>query len=155
MGGNLNLRIWTRRGKYGCQGSSHAANDDQCWSFGAENASTSRAKYKGPQTLSIERGRKKLVLRMPGLLSAPDSLIEPTSPNYPISPLRRRTTKCFCRPSEELKRQGHDASQRTVCDIVGQMDHCLQSTRKTRDGANNEYRDTQSAHSEDRWRVGG
>ncbi len=78
-------------------------------------------------------------------MSALDALIEPTTRGDPMSPLRW-TTKSTYWLSDELKHQGHDVSQRTVCDLLGQMGFSLQSTRKSRDGGDHEDRDAQFAH---------
>jgi hypothetical protein len=48
--------------------------------------------------------------------------------------------------AEELQQQGHAVSQRTVCDLLTQMEYSLQSTRKTREGGQHEDRDAQFAH---------
>lgn len=90
-------------------------------------------------------GRKKLADKDASLLGALDALVEPTSRGDPMSPLRW-TCKSTYRLSEELKRQGYDVSQRTVCDLLSQMGFSLQSTRKTREGGKHEDRDAQFAH---------
>ena len=58
----------------------------------------------------------------------------------------RWTCKSTYRLTEELKRQGHRVSQRTVCDLLGQAGFSLQSTRKTREGTQHEDRDAQFAY---------
>ncbi len=98
-----------------------------------------------PRVRAVGGGRKKLADKDASLFSALDSLVEPTSPGDPMSPLRW-TTKSTYRLSDELKRQGHDVSQRTVCDLLAQMGYSLQSTRKTREGGKHEDRDAQFAH---------
>jgi hypothetical protein len=45
-----------------------------------------------------------------------------------------------------LKRQGHQVSQRTVCDLLGQAGYSLQSTRNTREGERHDDRDAQFMH---------
>ena len=90
-------------------------------------------------------GRKRLAHKDASLLSALDALVEPTSRGDPMSPLRW-TCKSTYRLSDELKRQGHDVSQRTICDLLRQMGYSLQSTRKTREGGKHEDRDAQFGH---------
>jgi len=98
-----------------------------------------------PRVRAAGGGRKKLADKDASLLSALDALVEPTSRGDPMSPLRW-TCKSTYRLSEELKRQGYEVSQRTVCDLLGQMGFSLQSTRKTREGGKHEDRDAQFAH---------
>lgn len=98
-----------------------------------------------PRVRAAGGGRKKLVDKDASLLIALDALVEPTSRGDPMSPLRW-TCKSTYRLSEELKRQGYDVSQRTVCDLLSQMGFSLQSTRKTREGGKHEDRDAQFAH---------
>src|SRR6266571_1671727 len=87
-------------------------------------------------------GRKKLTAKDAHLLRDLDALVEPTSRGDPMSPLRW-TCKSTYRLAEELKQQEHEVSQRTVCDLLSQMDYSLQSTRKTREGKQHEDRDAQ------------
>ena len=94
---------------------------------------------------AVGGGRKKLTNKDANLLGALDALVEPTSRGDPMSPLRW-TTKSTYRLSDELKAQGHNVSQRTVCDLLVQMGYSLQSTRKTREGGNHQDRDAQFTH---------
>jgi hypothetical protein len=87
-------------------------------------------------------GRKKLVDRDETLLSDLDALVDPTSRGDPESPLRW-TCKSTTRLAEELQQQGHQVSQRTVCDLLAQLNYSLQSERKTREGAQHPDRDAQ------------
>jgi len=87
-------------------------------------------------------GRKKLTVKDASLLQDLDALVEPTSRGDPMSPLRW-TCKSTYRLAEELKQQGHQVSQRTVCDLLSQTGYSLQSTRKTREGKQHEDRDAQ------------
>lgn len=87
-------------------------------------------------------GRKKLVEKDSGLLSALDSLVEPTVRGDPMSPLRW-TCKSTPRLAKELKEQGHSICQRTVCSLLDQLGYSLQSTRKTKEGGKNPDRDKQ------------
>ena len=87
-------------------------------------------------------GRKKLTAKDASLLQDLDALVEPTSRGDPMSPLRW-TCKSTYRLADELKQQGHEVCQRTVCDLLSQMNYSLQSTRKTREGKQHEDRDAQ------------
>ena len=78
-------------------------------------------------------GRKKLIAKDANLLRDLDALVEPSARGDPMSALRW-TCKSTYRLAAELKKQGHEVSQRTVCDLLSQMDYSLQSTRKTREG---------------------
>jgi len=94
---------------------------------------------------AIGGGRKKLVDTDAGLLSALDALVDPVTRGDPMSPLRW-TCKSTYRLADELTRQGHRISQRSVCDLLSQAGFSLQSTRKTREGADHEDRDAQFIH---------
>jgi transposase len=98
-----------------------------------------------PRIRATGGGRKKLTAKDANLLRDLDALVEPTSRGDPMSPLRW-TCKSTYRLAEELQRQGHEISQRTVCDLLTQMEYSLQSTRKTREGGQHEDRDAQFAH---------
>ncbi len=90
-------------------------------------------------------GRKKLVAKDATLLSDLDALIEPTTRGDPQSTLRW-TCKSTTRLAQELNRQGHQVSQRTVCDLLAQLHYSLQATRKTREGSHHPDRDAQFRH---------
>lgn len=90
-------------------------------------------------------GRKKLTSKDTRLLDDLDALVEPTARGDPDSPLRW-TCKSTRRLAEELRAQGHQVSQRTVCDLLTQMNYRLQSTRKTREGGQHADRDAQFMH---------
>ncbi len=90
-------------------------------------------------------GRKRLVDIDKELLSDLDALVEPTSRGDPMSPLRW-TCKSTTRLAEELGRRGHQVSQRTVCDLLAQLNYSLQSVRKTREGGQHPDRDAQFQH---------
>ena len=90
-------------------------------------------------------GRKTLVSADPTLLRDLDALVEPTTRGDPMSALRW-TCKSTTRLAQELNRQGHQVSQRTVCDLLAQMHYSLQSVRKTREGAQHPDRDAQFHH---------
>jgi hypothetical protein len=50
------------------------------------------------------------------------------------------------RLAKELAEQGHQVSQRSVCDLLAQLDYSLQSTRKTGEGGQHPDRDAQFNH---------
>lgn len=89
-------------------------------------------------------GRNKKLLDKDGsLLRDLDALVEPTTRGEMSS--LRWTCKSTRRLAEELGRQGHQVSQRTVCELLSQAGFSLQSTRKTREGGQPEDRDAQFA----------
>jgi hypothetical protein len=90
-------------------------------------------------------GRKKLTVKDATLLHDLDALVDPSSRGDPMSPLRW-TCKSTTRLAEELARQGHSVSQRTICDLLAELHFSLQSPRKTREGAHNPDRDAQFSH---------
>jgi hypothetical protein len=87
-------------------------------------------------------GRKRLTDKDASLLRDLDALVEPTTRGDPQSPLRW-TCKSTYRLAQELNRQGHVVSQRTICDLLNQMNYSLQATRKTREGGQHQDRDAQ------------
>src|SRR5262245_30234870 len=89
-----------------------------------------------PPSLRIRKpggGRKHLVDTDLGLWPALDALIEPTTRGDPESPLRW-TCKSTRRLAEELTRQGHPVSARTVASALHELGYSLQANRKTREG---------------------
>ena len=90
-------------------------------------------------------GRKRLSAKDASLLADLDALVEPATRGDPQSPLRW-TCKSTVRLAEELRRQGHTISQRSVCDLLWRLGYSLQSTRKTREGAHHPDRDAQFGH---------
>ena len=118
-----------------------------------EAASKARGKHSAsaapatasPRVRAAGGGRKKLTEGDAGLLDALDALVEPTSRGDPMSPLRW-TCKGTARLAQELHLMGHPVSQRTVCDLLAQLNYSLQSARKTREGSHNPDRDAQFHH---------
>ncbi len=90
-------------------------------------------------------GRKKLTAKDPTLLNDLDALVEPTTRGDPRSPLRW-TCKSTPRLAKELVERGHQVSQRTVCDLLADLDYSLQATRKIREGGQQADRDAQFGH---------
>jgi transposase len=119
-----------------------------------DEAGKARGKGRGkaaaqPQLASARKrirapggGRKKLVDIDASLLADLDALVEPSSRGDPMSPLRW-TCKSTSKLAAELARRGHRVSQRTVCDLLAQLNYSLQSVRKTREGAQHPDRDAQ------------
>jgi len=94
---------------------------------------------------AIGGGRKKLTDIDESLLSDLNVLVEPTTRGDPMSSLRW-TCKSTSKLAEELNRQGHKVSPRTVNNLLYQLDYSLQSTRKTREGGKHEDRNAQFHH---------
>ena len=78
----------------------------------------------------------------PELLESLERLVDPVTRGDPDSPLRC-TCKSTTRPSQELRRQGHLASPRTVGRLLNALGYSLQSNRKTHDGASHPDRNAQ------------
>ena len=87
-------------------------------------------------------GRKALTETDPGLRAALEALIEPTRRGDPESPLRW-TCKSTRRLADELTRQNHPVSARTVAKLLLEADYGLQANRKTREGASHPDRNAQ------------
>jgi hypothetical protein len=87
-------------------------------------------------------GRRHLVDTDLELWNALDVLIDPMTRGDPESPLRW-TCKSTRRLAEELCRQGHPISDRTVAAVLVEMGYSLQANRKTREGATHPDRNAQ------------
>jgi len=87
-------------------------------------------------------GRKLLEETDPGLGEALDALIDPLTRGDPESPLRW-TCKSTRRLADELRRQGHPVSARTVAALLHEMGYSLQANRKTREGGAHPDRNAQ------------
>jgi hypothetical protein len=90
-------------------------------------------------------GRKLLVESDPGLWEALDSMVDPVTRGHPESPLRW-TCKSTRNLAEELGRQGHPVSDRTVACLLYAAGYSLQANRKTREGKNHPDRNAQFEH---------
>src|SRR6202453_1236744 len=91
-------------------------------------------------------GGRKLVLETdPGLWAALDTLVDPVTRGHPESPLRW-TCKSTRRLAEELCRQGHPVSDRTVARLLYDAGYSLQANRKTREGNGHPDRNAQFEH---------
>src|SRR5674476_931271 len=78
-------------------------------------------------------GRKKTVAKDPTLLAALEQLVEPVTRGDPESPLRW-TCKSSRNLAAELKEQGMEVTQRTVCSLLAGLEYSLQSNKKTEEG---------------------
>jgi DDE family transposase len=87
-------------------------------------------------------GRRALTQADPGLLEALEQLIEPATRGDPMSPLRW-TCKSTAKLAEELTRQNHPVSDRTVALLLKQSGYSLQANRKTREGSSHPDRNAQ------------
>jgi Rhodopirellula transposase DDE domain len=87
-------------------------------------------------------GRKPVTEIDPGLLRALDALVDPVTRGHPESPLRW-TCKSTSKLAEELQRQNHPVSDRTVAALLNQAGYSLQSNRKTKEGASHPDRNAQ------------
>jgi hypothetical protein len=90
-------------------------------------------------------GRKLLVETDPGLSNALDALVDPLTRGHPETPLRW-TCKSTRRLAEELCRQGHPVSDRTVAALLYAAGYSLQANRKTREGKGHPDRNAQFEH---------
>ena len=87
-------------------------------------------------------GRKSLRETDPGLIAVLESLIEPSTRGDPESPLRW-TCKSTRRLADELTKQDHPVSARTVAKLLGDEEYSLQANRKTREGSSHPDRNAQ------------
>ena len=103
------------------------------------------ARARAAEATRIRRpggGRKALTETDPALEAALDALIDPVTRGDPESPLRW-TCKSTARLAEEMTRQGHPVSPRTVAMLLHAAEYSLQSNRKTREGASHPDRNAQ------------
>jgi Rhodopirellula transposase DDE domain len=87
-------------------------------------------------------GRRKLTQSDPGLLEALERLIDPATRGDPMSPLRW-TCKSTAKLAEELTRQNHPVTDRTVAMLLKQSGYSLQANRKSREGSSHPDRNAQ------------
>jgi transposase len=87
-------------------------------------------------------GRRRLIDQQPGLMSALESLVEPSTRGDPQSPLRW-TCKSVRQLAMELKRQQYVISPRSVADLLREAGYSLQGNRKTREGGQHPDRNAQ------------
>lgn len=87
-------------------------------------------------------GRRALTESDPELLAALEALVEPVTRGDPESPLRW-TCKSTRNLAEELTRQSHAVSARTVANLLVHAGYSLQANRKTVEGASHPDRNAQ------------
>ena len=90
-------------------------------------------------------GRKRLSDTDPQLLAALEALVDPATRGHPQSPLRW-TCKSTTTLAEELTRQDHPVSDRTVAMMLKEAGYSLQANRKTREGNQHPDRNAQFEH---------
>lgn len=104
--------------------------------------SSKRRTVAGARVRSPGGGRRPLTQSDPGLLEALERLIDPATRGDPMSPLRW-TCKSTDKLAEELTRQNHPVSDRTVAMLLKQQGYSLQANRKTREGSSHPDRNAQ------------
>lgn len=87
-------------------------------------------------------GPKRLTEKDPTLLQALDALVDPATRGHPEAPLRW-TCKSTRKLAEELQRQKHVVSDRTVATLLRGEGYSLQANRKTREGSQHPDRNAQ------------
>lgn len=93
-------------------------------------------------------GRKRLTETDPQLLAALEELVDPATRGHPESPLRW-TCKSTAILAEELTRQNHPVTDRTVATMLKEAGYSLQANRKTREGNQHPDRNAQFEHIND------
>jgi hypothetical protein len=87
-------------------------------------------------------GRKSLVQNDPQLQKALEALLEPATRGHPESPLLW-TCKSTANLAEQLQRENHAVSDRTVAALLKGAGYSLQSNRKTKEGSAHPDRNAQ------------
>lgn len=90
-------------------------------------------------------GRKRLADTDPQLLEALETLVDPVTRGDPESPLRW-TCKSTAKLADELTRQNHSVSDRTVATLLKQTGYSLQANRKMTEGKQHPDRNAQFEH---------
>jgi hypothetical protein len=90
-------------------------------------------------------GRKRSTVLDPGLVTALELLVDPSTRGDPMSPLRW-TCKSTTHLAKELTRQGHSTSPSTVGRLLRSAGYSLQSNRKTKEGGDHPDRNAQFEH---------
>ena len=104
-----------------------------------------RTHPREPVSTQIRRpggGRKPLTELDPGLAQALEALVDPATRGHPESPLRW-TCKSTSKLAEELQRQNHPVTDRTVARLLKGAGYSLQANRKTQEGASHPDRNAQ------------
>jgi hypothetical protein len=87
-------------------------------------------------------GRKALTETDPGLVQALERLVDPVTRGHPQSALRW-TCKSTAALAEELQRQDHPVTDRTVAALLKASGYSLQANRKTQEGMSHPDRNAQ------------
>lgn len=87
-------------------------------------------------------GRKKLTAQSPELLSALESLVEPTRRGDPESALRW-TCRSTRQLAAALENQGYRIGHQTVASLLDELGYSLQGNQKTKEGSGHPDRDEQ------------
>jgi hypothetical protein len=87
-------------------------------------------------------GRKRSTDIDPDLMQALERLVDPATRGHPESPLRW-TCKSTRKLAEELTREDHPVTDRTVAALLKQAGYSLQANRKTREGSDHPDRNAQ------------
>lgn len=90
-------------------------------------------------------GRKRITETDPLLLHALEELVDPVTRGHPECPLRW-TCKSTAKLAEELTRQNHPVTDRTVATLLKRAGYSLQASRKTREGSSHPDRNAQFEH---------
>jgi hypothetical protein len=90
-------------------------------------------------------GRKPLTETDPGLQQALEALVDPATRGHPESALRW-TCKSTANLAEELQRQNHPVTDRTVAALLKEAGYSLQANRKTKEGSSHPDRNAQFEH---------
>jgi len=90
-------------------------------------------------------GRKRITETDPLLLHALEELVDSVTRGHPESPLRW-TCKSTAKLAEELTRQNHPVTDRTVATLLKRAGYSLQANRKTREGSSHPDRNAQFEH---------
>jgi hypothetical protein len=104
-----------------------------------------RTHPKEPVSVQIRSpggGRKPLIEIDSGLARALEALVDPATRGHPESPLRW-TCKSTSKLAEELQRQNHPVTDRTVARLLKAAGYSLQANRKTQEGASHPDRNAQ------------
>jgi len=92
---------------------------------------------------SAGKGRKPLIESDPGLRMALDALV---NPNPPTSGPLRWTCQSTAKLAQELQRQNHPVSDRTVASVLKEAGYSLQDRRKCNELSSHTDRDVQFEH---------
>jgi hypothetical protein len=94
---------------------------------------------------AVGAGRPIITGQDPTLLHDLERLLETTTRGDPQCPLRW-TCKSTRNLAEELGRQGHVVSHKTVATLLHDLDYSLQANRKTKEGKDHPDRNAQFEH---------